>query len=146
MIYGYLSLAVRFADLIEYQTPEEIVVSQKKGSSLAKLEAFETQDWAETTMQFARQDLGVSISASHWIFTDWFYKTTERLPVALTKAVAGETAEFNIRDLELYPLRYATPEVKEALRKRGRMFWRCRHRNYIRYNANDDDVIQNSVS
>ncbi|KAI9781876.1 MAG: hypothetical protein M1839_005670 [Geoglossum umbratile] len=43
-----------------------------------------------------------------------------------------------LRDLPVYPLRYASPEVAERLRTRGKEFWSCRFRKYIRYDSLDD--------
>ncbi|CAH0015851.1 unnamed protein product [Clonostachys rhizophaga] len=41
------------------------------------------------------------------------------------------TQKIGIRELEFYPLRFALEEVVEAIRKRGEMVWKCRHRHYV---------------
>lgn len=53
---------------------------------------------------------------------------------------------FNILDLRFYPVEFASEDEIEALRKRGRMFWKCRTRNYVSIHTVSEDGMQNSVS
>lgn len=53
--------------------------------------------------------------------------------------------EFNITDLPLYPIEYASSEIADALRKRGKMYWKCRFRNYVGLAQETSEEIQDSV-
>lgn len=54
--------------------------------------------------------------------------------LALTRALK---ATVNIRDLEIYPLRYATDEEKNYLLQRGQKFWNLKHQTLSTYNGWD---------
>lgn len=43
-------------------------------------------------------------------------------------------------------MEFASEDETEALRKRGRMFWKCRMRNYVSVRTESDDDMQNPVS
>lgn len=51
-----------------------------------------------------------------------------------------------VKDLMVFPLRHADSEVVDKLRKRGRMFWKCRERRFVSYQENESDNAQSSVS
>lgn len=42
-----------------------------------------------------------------------------------------ESQAILIRDLQVFPLRFAPDEVVDQLRRRGRTFWRCRERGFV---------------
>ncbi|KAF4342299.1 TOB3 (member of AAA-ATPase family) [Fusarium beomiforme] len=50
--------------------------------------------------------------------------------------------EINITDLNVIPLSYAKPKVKELLRQRGKRFWKLREKTLISYEGSDSDRIQ----
>ncbi|KAG5819172.1 hypothetical protein H9Q71_001123 [Fusarium xylarioides] len=50
--------------------------------------------------------------------------------------------EINITDLNVIPLSYAKPKVKEILRQRGKRFWKLREKTLISYEGSDSDRIQ----
>lgn len=50
-----------------------------------------------------------------------------------TTNISIEATEWNMHDLDIYPLRLASRSVVNLLRRRGRMFWRCRKRCLISY-------------
>ncbi|KAI1037309.1 hypothetical protein LB503_008836 [Fusarium chuoi] len=50
--------------------------------------------------------------------------------------------EINITDLNVIPLSYAKPRVKEILRQRGKRFWKLREKTLISYEGSDSDRIQ----
>ena len=55
------------------------------------------------------------------------------------------TNEFDIRELVYFPIDYASDGLAESLRKRGKMFWKCRRRNYVQYIGALDDGMQKSA-
>ncbi|KAF5666706.1 AAA family ATPase [Fusarium denticulatum] len=50
--------------------------------------------------------------------------------------------EINITDLNVIPLSYAKPKIKEILRQRGKRFWKLREKTLISYEGSDSDRIQ----
>ncbi|RKK85495.1 hypothetical protein BFJ69_g1639 [Fusarium oxysporum] len=50
--------------------------------------------------------------------------------------------EINITDLNVIPLSYAKPKVKEILLQRGKRFWKLREKTLISYEGSDSDRIQ----
>ncbi|GES66832.1 ATPase, AAA-type, core [Aspergillus terreus] len=44
-----------------------------------------------------------------------------------------------IADLNIFPLRHAPKELSDLLQRRGSMFWKCRTKNLISYQPDDDD-------
>ena len=51
----------------------------------------------------------------------------------------------NISELNVFPMHYASAEIIDSLRRRGKTFWNCRNRSYVSYQHNDMESIQNSV-
>jgi hypothetical protein len=41
--------------------------------------------------------------------------------------------DFKIKELGLYPVRFAEKEVRELLEKRGETFWKCREQSFVSY-------------
>jgi hypothetical protein len=75
-----------------------------------------------------------------------FHKTSKEFAITdLSRDVKCETEEFDITDLPLYPIQYASNEVFEALHQRGRMFWKCRFRNYVSLAREMSEDVQDSV-
>ena len=51
-----------------------------------------------------------------------------------------------ITSLDIYPLRFASKEIIQALRHRGQMFWLCRKQCLVSYNEKDGEISDNRVS
>jgi len=47
---------------------------------------------------------------------------------------------FDIREMELYPIKYAEVDLEDLIRARGQMFWKCRFKNYVCYDGESDDI------
>ncbi|KAI0468851.1 ATPase [Xylaria cf. heliscus] len=112
--------------------PQEICISNTQGQSTSLLEAFTSIGWLELPRRY--------ISGTKWTFDGNFQKETLRVivnpPTSLTK--------FPIRHLSIYPARFAKKSDIMAIRERGKMFWKCRHRNYVCYKGNELDWGYNS--
>ncbi|KAH7126025.1 ATPase [Dactylonectria macrodidyma] len=125
--------------------PNEIVLSRSNSSSVAQLEAFTPTDWLEglnTDSQPAPStQLYPSISVNHWVFDGNFQQESTILMIGQPPSM---TEEFPIDQLLVYPMKYATHEVAAALRERGKMFWKCRHRNFIYFSGAVKDSIYNA--
>lgn len=57
-----------------------------------------------------------------------------------------DAGEKNISDLNVFPMQYASAEIVDNCRRRGKTFWKCRTRSYVSYQAPESDSIQNVVS
>ena len=57
-----------------------------------------------------------------------------------------DPGEKIISDLNVFPMQYASAEVIEICRRRGRTFWKCRASSYISYQATERERLQNLVS
>lgn len=54
--------------------------------------------------------------------------------------------EKNISDLNVFPMQFASAEIVDKCRRRGKTFWKCRTRSYVSYQDAERDSIQNLVS
>jgi hypothetical protein len=108
-----------------------------------------------------------TIQAWHWDFDGNFQRQSELLkfsiqaeekPNRLGKEVEsssymGLSDETNniekdgvpVVELNVFPMRFASPEAIETLRQRGKTFWKCRIRRYVSYSEMDKEGIQNMV-
>lgn len=57
-----------------------------------------------------------------------------------------DMGEKMISELNVFPMQYASAEIVDGCRRRGKTFWKCRTRNYVSYQATERDSIQTSVS
>ena len=57
-----------------------------------------------------------------------------------------ETIEVAIEELKVFPLKYASSEIVNKLRRRGKIFWKCRVQQFISYQESEKDNMQNPVS
>ncbi|RGP81007.1 hypothetical protein FLONG3_796 [Fusarium longipes] len=102
--------------------PEQIVISGSSGHSPNQIEAYSTGAWPE--------DEG--IEATHWKFDGNFERVTTNLDISKPDFATGE---FPITAMDTYPVEYAPQDIVTSLRERGKVFWKCRHRNYVQYSA-----------
>ena len=56
-----------------------------------------------------------------------------------------DMAETSIFDLNVFPMRFASAEIIDKCRRRGKTFWKCRTCAYVSYQGTERD-IQNMVS
>ena len=75
--------------------------------------------------------------------TDINGKKTAKVHGEKPKTVVGER---NISDLNVFPMQFASAEVVDKCRRRGKTFWKCRTRSYVSYQDAERDSIQNQVS
>lgn len=122
------------------QEPGTIVVTGSQGKSNADLRAFQVTDWLITNQYFA------SLPLTCWVFDGNFQRneSMQKLhdPPFTTLNPSQADEEFAITSLQLYPLSSAVEKVRETLKRRGNMFWRCRKRNYVSYRGLLQDDTQ----
>ncbi|KAF5253481.1 hypothetical protein FANTH_1552 [Fusarium anthophilum] len=123
--------------------PDQISISTEQGHDVSKLQGVVTQGWLE------RQPIPnylASVDVTFWTFDGTFRLSSKPFAINdLPIALRSETEEFNITELPLYPIAYASHEIAEALRNRGRMFWKCRIRNYVELAEDMSEKVQDSI-
>lgn len=77
----------------------------------------------------------IELAAKSWEFDGNFQFTDATLSISRSQVCGDEDKEIEIRDLPVFPLRYARDYDKQALRQRGEIFWSCRHSRYISYSG-----------
>ena len=122
---------------------------------------------ANTSMRADRVKIYVCrVQVWHWAFDGNFQRENENLDLELpenegfqdssdmkgkiTSQQRSETSkagitELEISELNIFPIRFASAEITEKLRQRGRTFWRCRNSSYVSYRGTAEDSFQNSV-
>ncbi|KAI2615922.1 hypothetical protein GGR54DRAFT_255090 [Hypoxylon sp. NC1633] len=115
--------------------PHEICISKAKNSDTALLEAFESSDWLGSTTG-TRDYSHAFIEGISWKFNGNFQRDASQFSIS---KLPSRTRDFSISDLTVYPARFASKYIVNAIRMRGRMFWKCRHRNYVCYKGTVQD-------
>ncbi|KAM0247218.1 hypothetical protein ACHAQJ_009950 [Trichoderma viride] len=81
----------------------------------------------------------VKESEHEWGVEAWSYEYNGEFTMLKTRLIielhagAAFTEEIPIVNLDVFPLRFASHELCEALELRGNTFWSCRHRRYVSY-------------
>ncbi|KAI1737772.1 P-loop containing nucleoside triphosphate hydrolase protein [Xylaria scruposa] len=102
--------------------PYQIVVSQERDNA----QAFITGTLIENP------GVAYYVDSWSWSFNGNFKRTVTTLEISWPKE---DGDEIDITDLNIYPLKFATPEMKYRLKKRGERVWACRHQAYVSYHA-----------
>jgi hypothetical protein len=71
-----------------------------------------------------------------WAFDGRFNKNREDLVLDMKASYATEIVP--IEQLNIIPLRFASPDLEETLERRGKTFWQLRHRRFVSYHQNED--------
>ena len=108
-----------------------------------------------------------NLGAWHWAFDGRFQRRHERLVLELPaiednksaidlngKSISSKqskedrsgSTEKKISDLNVFPMQFASAEIVDKCRRRGKTFWKCRTRHYVSYQDNEMESIQNLVS
>ncbi|EGU88897.1 hypothetical protein FOXB_00555 [Fusarium oxysporum f. sp. conglutinans Fo5176] len=123
--------------------PNQIAISTEQGRDISKLQGVITQGWLERQPFL---DYSAIVNVMFWTFDGTFHKVSKEFSIKdLPITLLAEMEEFNITELPLYPIEYASHETTEGLRKRGRMFWKCRFRNYVGLAQETSEEIQDSI-
>lgn len=77
----------------------------------------------------------------YWLFDGSFTKFETRMEISMSLGYEEESVE--IRDLNVYPLQYASQETRSLLEKRGKTFWSLRNRRFVSYMRSEDDELYN---
>ena len=74
-----------------------------------------------------------------WEFDGCFRKVEQ--VVKLQLKVSGDSIEVDINNLNFFPIKYGSRELKTTLEERGKTFWKCRIKNFVSYTEDDGGVL-----
>ncbi|KAI0139830.1 AAA family ATPase [Xylariaceae sp. FL1272] len=103
--------------------PNEILVSETSGHPVAYM----------NNSVLVTEGGPHQLNCWSWTFDGTFRRESVKIQVAWPAAQRGET--IDITSLKFYPLRFAKPEIRELLERRGRQIWGCRRQAYVSYCA-----------
>lgn len=134
------------------KVPNTILLAQSYNEGIGQQQAYlanswltlqkSDRDWVQSTERTRSQDFSGMIEGVCWTFDGKFQKKFTKLTI---DRVPSMKESFNVRDLMLYPIKFAESGLEDALRARGEMYWKCRQRNYVCYNGEFNDGIQSTV-
>ncbi|XDG08375.1 hypothetical protein ABKA04_007990 [Annulohypoxylon sp. FPYF3050] len=83
-----------------------------------------------------------------WSVPVWFWSFDGNFLKHRTELVLGVEASYSneiisIDQLKTIPLQYASPDIRNQLEKRGRMFWSLRYRRFVSYRQSSDGDLNN---
>ncbi|KAF3797109.1 hypothetical protein GCG54_00009079 [Colletotrichum gloeosporioides] len=124
--------------------PNEILIEKADSPKQGQIRGVLATNWLQT-LTASEKDFRAIIQVSAWGFRGSFHRTVKIISITgLPKC--SQDGSFLITDLlSVYPIRYASAETIQALQQRGRMFWKCRYRNYVTSRGFSGDGLQNSV-
>ena len=125
--------------------PNEVIIETKDGKPTGYLQKGFLKS-PSPRFRWRQDDenlIVASLTAQNWFYNGEFMKQSEELDVIWSKSANGEQ-EFS--KLNVYPLRYASDELKQSLAARGKTFWDCRKHKYVEYQQATSKKMQSSVS
>lgn len=121
------------------QVPGQILV-EPKGGKPAHLKGFQLKSWLHG--QSSRDGDSMSLKVRSWLFDGTFNQVQDVVGIV---APQRSSDSFDIRDLNFYPTEFSSDEAVANLKGRGRMFWKCRTRNYVFHRELAGDRTEDSV-
>ncbi|KAE8452952.1 hypothetical protein EG329_012139 [Mollisiaceae sp. DMI_Dod_QoI] len=121
--------------------PGDILVSLMNGRPVGHI----ATTWAKTHKP--KED-----GPKQWIVSGWFFdiesdgsfkQRNHEIEIEMPSKEPDE--EVRIRDLEAFPLKYASDEVQAMLKKRGETFWSCRFKKFVAYRLISDEGLNNEI-
>ncbi|KAI9869908.1 MAG: hypothetical protein M1830_004937 [Pleopsidium flavum] len=142
---------------IREKSPDEILISKEKTKEKDHIQGYLQKSWpqqkeAKSQPEFAKHigllqqeekpSLELSLQAMSWKFDGSFQRELTDLVI---KYGARLDEVIVIRDLDVYPLKFAHLKMAESLRAKGKKFWDCRHKKYVCYNGWDYNYAEKIV-
>ncbi|KAK8133590.1 hypothetical protein PG984_005602 [Apiospora sp. TS-2023a] len=77
-----------------------------------------------------------STVSTGWSADGWSFEYDGELNQKRTtiEIILGINDEMSIDQLNKYPLKYASPQIQACLKRRGKIFWKCRSQYLVSYN------------
>lgn len=113
---------------------------KKRNSEIQELP--EDPDWTLLSVPWSKKFESWEVDAWSYVYSGNFYRVVRKLDINLDVSTAD--TEIPIVNLNVFPLRFASQELRETLERRGKIFWSCGHGNYISYdnqNKNEKHAV-----
>ncbi|KAI9874942.1 MAG: hypothetical protein M1830_009098 [Pleopsidium flavum] len=138
-------------------TPDEVLISKEKTKEKDHIQGYLQKSWPQRNdaksqpklalrtrliQQEEKSSLDLTLRALSWKFDGSFQRELRDLFI---KYGARWDEVMVIRDLDIYPLKFADLEMAESLRAKGKKFWDCRHKKYVCYNGWDYNCAEKIV-
>ncbi|KAG6986733.1 hypothetical protein G7Y79_00073g098320 [Physcia stellaris] len=154
---GYVSKSWSKIDHNETVSGRQAATSQSKKI----MSLYDSQD---AGARIAKNKITVhvcEVAVWHWAFNGNFYRRHSTLYLKIpavendidTKVKGKITAQVDktkdaigkqkISKLNVFPIQYASAEIVDNCRRRGKTFWKCRSRCFVSYQATEKESIQN---
>ncbi|PKY02830.1 P-loop containing nucleoside triphosphate hydrolase protein [Aspergillus campestris IBT 28561] len=128
--------------------PGDVLVSSKK----ADFQAYMATSWAEQSKTAKKNNKGencIEVQQT-WHVVAWsydydgsFYRKSTVLDIEIN--VEDPTEEIALRDLSVFPMRYADQGTQLRLEQRGQTYWECRKKKFVsRRSSNDIESMTNN--
>lgn len=91
----------------------------------------------------SRVEFKTRLKLMAWVFDGNFMSREETFDASLD---FDATAETEIVNLPIFPIRLCPKTVQQKYLKRGKMFWDCRKMKYVSYSGWDTDIFEIYVS
>lgn len=88
-----------------------------------------------------------SIDSYAFMYAGKFRREDENIDIVLETEC--EDVEVDITSLNVVPLKYVSDDIRETLLRRGKRFWKCRHKQFVSYEGNSTNkrrVVCNMAS
>ncbi|KAG5806366.1 hypothetical protein H9Q74_009100 [Fusarium xylarioides] len=119
--------------------PGQIIISKLKGSSAAQWQAYTATSWlAIGSSLTTKSNFQALIQVSYWDFDGNFQRFHSALNLPVLPSL---TEEFPINAMMVFPMKYVDEGTVCNLKRRGQMFWKCRHRKYVCVQGAPDDHL-----
>ncbi|SCN90228.1 related to TOB3 (member of AAA-ATPase family) [Fusarium fujikuroi] len=124
--------------------PGQIIISKLKGLSVAQWQAYTATSWlAIFGSPTTKGDFQALIRVSYWDFDGNFQRFNSTLNLS---GLPSLTEEFPINAMMVFPMKYVDDVTACILRRRGQMFWKCRHRKYVCVRGTSEDHLYGANS
>lgn len=78
-----------------------------------------------------------------WSFDGDFKRVEGNIMLRISQSTVNDPSrakEWNMHDLDVYPLKFAPQSLVQKLRRRGMMFWKCRKQCLVSYHETNTDA------
>ncbi|KAF4438887.1 aaa family atpase [Fusarium acutatum] len=119
--------------------PGQIIISKLKGISVAQWQAYTATNWLAVIGSLpTKANFQALIQVSYWDFDGNFQRFNSTLNLS---GLPSLTEEFPINAMMVFPIKYVDDGTVSNLRRRGQMFWKCRHRKYVCVRGTPEDHL-----
>lgn len=110
---------------------------------MAQWQAYTATSWlAIFGSPTTKGDFQALIKVSYWDFDGNFQRFNSTLNIS---GLPSLTEEFPINAMMVFPMNYVDNGTVSNLRRRGEMFWKCRHRKYVCVRGTPEDHFYGAV-